>query len=274
MMKMIKYALSTFIILVILFSAYLYSTFEKTQPVLEGKIKTPELKSTVKIIRDIYGIPHIYVESDHDLFFAQGYVTAQDRLWQMDLSRRAAMGELSEIFGETTVETDYYFRIMGIREIAEKIYDRLDNESKSELEAYSSGVSQAIKDGEKTIESTILRYEIQPWSPVDCISIHLLSALDLTINIDEELFAMKALEKFGEKTTSELLLSYPEDGNTIIPKEIKGSSLDLDILPGYKVAREKFRLFQNTGESNNCVVDGTKSTTGKPILANDPHLRS
>ncbi len=273
-MKMIKYALSTFIVLIILVFAYLYSTFEKTQPVLEGEIKTPELQSPVKIIRDTYGIPHIYAENDHDLFFSQGYVTAQDRLWQMDLSRRAAMGELSEIFGENTVETDYYFRVMGIREIAEKIYDRLDDETKSELEAYSSGVNHYIKDGKKTIESTILRYEIQPWSPVDCISIHLLSALDLTINTDEELFAMKALERFGEKTTSELLPSYPEDGSTIIPKEIKGSSLDLDILPGYKIARERFRFFQNTGESNNWVVDGIKSTTGKPILGNDPHLRS
>lgn len=272
-MRITKYALIAFIVLLILLSIYLYLTLEKTRPTLEGEIKVPEIQSAVKIIRDTYGIPHIYAENDHDLFFSQGYVTAQDRLWQMDLSRRAAKGNLSEIFGEATVETDYFFRLMGIREIAEKIYNRLDNEAKSALEAYSSGVNYYIRE-KKPIESIILRYDIEAWSPVDSISIHLLSALDLTINTDEEMFAMKVLKKLGEKTANELLPNYPRSGKTIIPEEIKGSNLDFDSLNGYKIAREKFWLFQNTGESNNWVVDGSKSTTGKPILANDPHLRS
>ncbi|MGE5444640.1 MAG: penicillin acylase family protein [Ignavibacteriales bacterium] len=272
-MRIIKYALAAFIALLILLSVYLYLIFEKTQPTLEGKIKVPELQSPVRIIRDIYGIPHIYAENIHDLFFSQGYVTAQDRLWQMDLSRRAAKGNLSEIFGETTVETDYFFRVMGIGEIAGKIYNKLDDEAKSELEAYSRGVNYYIKEKEP-LESIILRYDIEPWSPLDSISIHLLSALDLATNTDEEMFAMKALKKLGEKMVDELLPNYSESGNTIIPEEIKGSNLDFDVLNGYKIAREKFRLFQNIGESNNWVVDGAKSTTGKPILANDLHLRS
>jgi penicillin amidase len=271
-MKVTRYALAAFIVLLILLSIYLYLNFEKTQPTLEGKIKVPEIQSSVKIIRDTYGIPHIYAENTHDLLFSQGYVTAQDRLWQMDLSRRAAKGNLSEIFGEATIETDYFFRVMGIREIAEKTYNRLDDGTKSELEAYSDGVNYYIKE-KKPIESIILRYNIEPWSPVDSISIHLLSALDLTINTDEEMFAMKTLKRFGEKTAYELLPDYPKR-RTIIPEEIKGSNLNLDVLNGYKIAREKFRLFQNTGESNNWVVDGAKSTTGKPILANDPHLRA
>lgn len=273
-MRIIKYGLSAFIALLILLSVYLYLTFEKTQPTLQGKIEVPGLQSPVRIIRDIYGIPHIYAENTHDLFFSQGYVTAQDRLWQMDLSRRAARGSLSEIFGKDTVEMDYFFRVMGIREIAEKIYNRLDNESKSELEAYSDGVNYYMKE-KKPLESLILRYDIEPWSPVDSITILLLSALDLTINTDEEMFAMKALKKFGEKMASELLPNYSESKNTIIiPEGIKGSNLDFDALDGYKIAREKLRLFQNMGESNNWVVDGAKSTTGKPILANDLHLRS
>lgn len=273
-MRIIKYTLAAFIVLLILLSVYSYLILEKTRPTLEGKIKVSELRSPVKILRDTYGIPHIYAENNHDLFFSQGYVTAQDRLWQMDLSRRAAKGNLSEIFGEATVETDYYFRAMGIREIAEKIYNRLDSETKSELEAYSDGVNSYIKSGKKPIESIILRYDIKPWGPVDSITIHLLSALDLTINIDEEKFAMKAFQKFGDKTAGEILPNYPETGNTIIPEEIKGSHLDLDVPPGYEIAKERFGLFQNSGESNNWAVDGMKSTTGKPILANDPHLRS
>jgi penicillin G amidase len=274
MKKIIKWIFASLIVLVIASSVYSYLILEKTRPTLEGETKVSELRSPVKILRDTYGIPHIYAENNHDLFFSQGYVTAQDRLWQMDLSRRAAKGNLSEICGEATVETDYYFRPMGIREIAERIYERLDSETKSELEAYSDGVNSYIKSGKKPLESIILRYNINSWDPVDSITIHLLSALDLTINVDEEKFAVKAFQKFGEKTAGEILPDYPETRNIIIQEEIKGSRLNLDVLPGYEIAKERFGLFQNTGESNNWAVDGTKSTTGKPILANDPHLRS
>src|SRR5579885_3693717 len=99
---------------------------------------------------------------------------------------------------------DYFFRVMGIREIAEKIYNRLDNESKSELEAYSAGVNYYMKE-KKPLESPTLRYDIEPWRPVDSITVLLLSALDVMINTDEEMFAMQALKNFGEKMASELL---------------------------------------------------------------------
>jgi penicillin amidase len=273
-MKAIKWVLGVLIILVILLFAYSYSVFKKTQPKFEGRIKATGLKSSVKIIRDIHAIPHIYAENTHDLFFAQGYITAQDRLWQMDLSRRIAMGRLSEIFGERTVELDYFFRTLEIKEIAERIYEKLDKETKTELKAYSSGVNRYIKSGKKPLESIILRYDIEPWSPIDSISIHLLSAFDLSINMDEEIFAMKALKKFGEKTVKELFPDYPSYGNTIILEEIKKLNLDLDIPDGFKIAKEEFGLFLGKGASNNWVVDGIKSMSGRPILANDPHLRA
>lgn len=272
-MKLIKWILLIFIVLFIFLLAYSYSTFTKIQPRLEGGLKASELKSPVRIIRDIYAISHIYAENTQDLLFAQGFVTAQDRLWQMDLSRRIAMGRLSEIFGERTVEIDYFFRTIEIKEIAERIYQNLDEETKDELDAYSSGVNQYIKSEKKPLESIILRYDIEPWSPIDSISIHLLSAFDLSVNMDQEIFAMKALKRFGEKTLGELLPDYPEEGNRVIPEEIKKLNLNLDIPDGYKIAKEQFGLFQGKGASNNWVIDGTKSQSGKPVLANDPHLR-
>ena len=272
-MKFLKWILLIFIVLFTFLLAYFYSNFRKIQPQLQGELKASGLQFPVRIIRDIYAIPHIYAENTRDLLFAQGYVTAQDRLWQMDLSRRIATGRLSEIFEERTFEIDYFFRAVEITEIAGRIYENLDELTKEGLVAYSSGVNHYIKSGEKPLESIILRYDIEPWNPIDSISIHLLSAFDLSVNMDQEIFAIKALNRLGEETLSELLPDYPEQGNMIIPDEIRKLNLNLDLPDGYKMARERFGLFQGKGASNSWVIDGTKSLSGKPILANDPHLR-
>ncbi len=271
-MTLVKWMLAILIILGMLLSALSYKILNDIQPIAEGEIRLAGLKSPVRIIRDIYAIPHIYAENDHDLLFAQGYVTAQDRLWQMDLSRRISTGRLSEIFGERTVEIDYFFRSLEIGQIAEKMYDNLDRENKKDLIAYASGANAYINSGKKTIESVILRYDIEPWRPIDSISIHLLSAFDLSINMDEEIFALKALRKLGDDTVKELFPAYPEGGNTIID-EVNKLNLDLNLPRGYKMAKERFGLFQAKGASNNWVIDGAKSKSGKPMLANDPHLR-
>ncbi len=272
-MKLIKWILLVFAVSLVFLCAYSFSVLKKIQPDIEGEIRVSELESPVRIIRDNYAIPHIYAENTHDLLFAQGYVTAQDRLWQMDLTRRISSGRLSEIFGERTAEVDYFFRLLEIKEIAERIYKNLDEETGEEIDAYSSGANYYLESGKKTIESVILGYEIEPWSPVDTISIHLLSAFVLSINMDEEIFAMKALKKLGEKKLRELLPGYPEGINTLMPEDIMKLNLRLDFPAGYKIAREQFGLFQGKGASNNWVVDGKKSINGKPLLANDPHLR-
>jgi len=268
----VKWILSILTVLGILLSAFAYKIYSEIQPILEGEIGVKNLNSVVRIIRDIYAIPHIYAVNDHDLLFAQGYVTAQDRLWQMDLSRRIATGRLSEIFGERTVEVDYFFRSLEIEQIAEKIYANFDQKSKEELAAYASGANAYINSGKKTIESVILRYDIEPWRPIDSISIHLLSAFDLSINMDEEIFALKALRKLGDDMAKELFPRYPQGGNTIINK-VNELNLDLNLPRGYKMAKERFGFFQAKGASNNWVIDGVKSESGKPMLANDPHLR-
>ncbi|HXG31032.1 MAG TPA: penicillin acylase family protein [Thermodesulfobacteriota bacterium] len=273
-MRIRRCALPLFVLLGVFLFAYSYWVLRGVEPTLEGEIRTGRLRSPVRIIRDVYAIPHIYAKNTHDLLFAQGYITAQDRLWQMDLSRRIATGRLSEIFGKDTVEIDYFFRALELKDIAERIYMGLDDESREELDSYASGVNLYIESGKKTLESIVLGYDIEPWSPVDSISIHLLSAFDLSINMDEEIFAIKALRRFGEETLGELLHEYPKNGGMIIPEGTRKSSFVPNIPEGYRMAREEFGLFQGKGASNNWVIDGTRSMSGKPLLANDPHLRA
>ncbi len=271
-MRRLKWPVLVIVILTAFLFIAIYSILKKTQPTLEGSLVVARLASPVKIVRDIYAIPHIFAENPRDLFFAQGFVTAQDRLWQMDLTRRIALGRLSAIFGEETVEMDYFLRALEIRELARKIYAYLDNETKSEVLAFADGVNSYIDSGKKPIESLILRYKIEPWNPTDTISIHLLSALDLSINMDEEIFMYQAIKLLGEEKAMGLLNSFQEKVFRGM-QNLREGMKDSDLLNGYRMSKQKFGLFGGHGASNGWVVDGTKSKSGKPMLANDPHLR-
>jgi penicillin G amidase len=271
-MRRLKWPVLVIVILTAFLFIAIYSILTKTQPTLEGSLVVAPLASPVKIVRDIYAIPHIFAENPRDLFFAQGFVTAQDRLWQMDLTRRIALGRLSELFGEETVEMDYFLRALEIRELARKIYAYLDNETKSEVLAFAEGVNSYIDSGKKPIESLILRYKIEPWNPTDTISIHLLSALDLSINMDEEIFMYQAIKVLGEEKAKGLFNGFQEKAFRGM-QNMRGGMKDSDFLNGYRMSKQMFGLFGGHGASNGWVVDGTKSKSGKPMLANDPHLR-
>ncbi len=251
----------------------MYSVLRRTEPTLEGSLVVSRVASPIKIVRDVYAIPHIFAENPRDVFLAQGFVTAQDRLWQMDLTRRIALGRLSELFGDETVEMDYFFRALEIGDLAKKIYAYLDDETKSELLAFTDGVNSYIDSGKRPIESLILGYKIEPWNPADSISIHLLSALDLSINMDEEIFMYRFLKELGADKTKDLFNGFQEKAFREIQNIKKGEEIDSDFMDGYRLAKKRFGLFAGYGASNGWVVDGTKSDGGKPMLANDPHLR-
>jgi penicillin amidase len=247
----------------------IYSILKRTQPTLEGSLVVARLASPAKIVRDIYAIPHIFAENPRDLFLAQGFVTAQDRLWQMDLTRRIALGRLSEIFGKQTVDMDYFMRALEIDGLAKKIYGYLDDETKSDLLAFAEGVNNYINSGKRPIESLILRFKIEPWTPTDTISIHLLYALNLSINMDEEIFINRAIKLLGEKKAESIFKDFRIE--TFGGKKLM--ERDSDFMSGYRIAKQMFGLFTSYGASNGWVIDGTKSKSGKPMLANDPHLR-
>ncbi|MBI4228461.1 MAG: penicillin acylase family protein, partial [Deltaproteobacteria bacterium] len=272
-MRRLKWLVLVMVLLISLLCISTYFMLRKTRPALEGSRVVAGLASPLKIVRDIYAIPHILAENHRDLFFAQGFVTAQDRLWQMDLTRRIALGRLSEIFGEQTVEMDYFLRAFEIEDLARKMYGYLDDETRSELLSFTDGVNNYIKSGKRPIESLILRYDIEPWNPTDSILIHLLSALDLSINMDEEIFMYRARKLLGEHKGKGLFNGFQEKIFRDIQNMKRGIEINSDFMKGYRISKRRFGLFGGNGASNGWVIDGTRSESGKPILANDPHLR-
>src|SRR5687767_7300424 len=175
------------------FKSYLPNTVApQSFPQIDGGIQLEGLNAPVDIYRDKMGIPHIYASTSHDLFFAQGYVHAQDRFWQMDTWRHIGSGTLSEMFGEGQVETDTFLRTLGWRVTAEQEYAGLDPVSKSIIDAYTQGVNAYLKDHDTTalsLEYAILGllspdYKIEPWTPINSLTWGKAMAWDLRGNMD------------------------------------------------------------------------------------------
>ena len=141
-------------------------------PKINGEITVSGLSAPVEVLRDEWGVPHIYAQNEHDLFFAQGYVHAQDRLWQMEFNRRIGSGTLSAILGESTLSIDRYMRTLGLRRAAERDLAAADEEIHTLLEAYADGVNAYIESHRDRLplEFTILGAEPEPWTPVDTVN--------------------------------------------------------------------------------------------------------
>ncbi len=233
--------------------------------------------SEVTIYRDGLGIPHISASSMEDLFFAQGYTQAQDRLWQMDLSRRAVAGRLSEILGKRMIDSDFFLRSLLMRHSAEKAVPYLSPESRSLLESYAAGVNAYIEENLKNLppEFIILGYTPEEWTVADSLSIGKYMAWDLGGNMNTELFLAAAMEALPAEKLTELFPTYPFGGLTIISENVSGnqegaSDSYLAILDMVNSLRTGVPG-QELG-SNNWVVGGSMTASGKPLLANDMHL--
>ncbi|MCA9870090.1 MAG: penicillin acylase family protein, partial [Anaerolineae bacterium] len=168
-MKKLLVALVALIALVAAAVAAVVAFLRRFLPETEGRVELNGIHGPVEIVRDHWGVPHIYATSEEDLFFAQGYVHAQDRMWQMELQRRAGAGRLAEILGEPALEIDRTFRILGLNRAAEDEAAALSGESLAVLQAYSAGVNayMRLRRGSLGIEFRLLGFEPQPWRPVD-----------------------------------------------------------------------------------------------------------
>jgi len=238
-------------------------------PEMEGEKKAP-VNSEIVVYRDSFGIPYIKADNLDDLFFAQGYTQAQNRLWQMDLNRRATAGRLSEIFGEEFLETDYFLRSLLMSHAAEQAVEKLNPETRGVLEQFSAGVNFYIDNhlDNLSFEFLILDYTPEPWSVEDSLSIGKLMAWDLGGNMETELFLAAAIRLLPEDKALELFPTYPEYGPTVITGQQPNSILStLQIITDIKTGRPS----QEIG-SNNWVVSGALTASGKPLLANDMHL--
>src|SRR3990172_3812090 len=162
-----------------------------------GKVSLKGLREGAEIIRDRWGVPHIYTSSVNDAAFAVGYAQAQDRLWQMELNRRAASGTLAELLGEQALEIDRMTRRIGFRRAAERDWREADKEERAVLEAYSAGVNAYLDRAKMPLEFTILRSRPASWTPVDSLAFGRLFGWALTGNWDSEIVRSWTIERYG-----------------------------------------------------------------------------
>jgi penicillin amidase len=246
-----------------------YYLIQKSLPVVEGELQLAGLEAPVSVWRDEHGVPHIEAQSEHDLYLAQGYVTAQDRLFQMDLSRRQASGELSEVVGDKVLDRDKFFRTFGLRRAAEASLGVYSPEARASLDWYAQGVNAYIKQAKDNnslpFEFTILGYEPRDWQALDSLTIGKYMAFDLGGHWEQQVFNYNLAQTVSTEKAFDLSPSYPAHAPTII-QAMKDNPLDVGSLFAAAVKPNPFN------GSNNWVVSGSKTNSGKPILANDPHL--
>ncbi len=248
----------------------------------EDIVNIEGLEGEVEIHFDDQMIPHIFASNDHDLYFAQGYITAKDRLWQMDFQTRFASGRLSEVVGPKAIELDRYQRRMGMSFGAENMIEVVmkDPEINAIMNAYSAGVNayiHSLKPSEYPIEFKLLNYEPEDWKPVN--SALLLKLMSATLaGGSNEFYMNNILQKYGPEITKDLFPDYPFREDPIIPVGTKWDFEPVNIPEMPSLGKTTTTLNINTKEkeegigSNNWAVSGKKTASGYPLLANDPHL--
>ena len=274
-------------------------------PQTSGTIEVPGLEASVDVVRDDHGIPQIYADSVEDLMFAQGFVHAQERFFEMDVRRHATAGRLSELFGEDGLESDVYVRTMGWRRVAARELPLLDPSTRLALNAYAEGVNAYLADrtpSQISLEYTVLDvggldYTPEPWTAVDSLAWLKAMAWDLRGNMQDEIDRVLATDAVGPARADELWPGYPYDENTPIVGEgaVVDGVFEQDATTGgtRKPTRPPFgpsvveqladvgrgldRMPSWLGRgdgvgSNSWVVSGDRTDTGEPLLANDPHL--
>lgn len=314
MRRFFKWVVITVVALVAVIGAAAFWRVHRALPKYDGTVQFSDLKSEATIRRDSFGVPHIAAMSKEDLSMAQGYAMAQDRLWQMDLLRRAAAGRLSEIIGPATLETDRTFRRLGLKEAAERDVALLDADERAELEAFARGVNRFIEERHTLpIEFALLRYEPEPWRPADTLLIVGYMYQTLTSSWRWDLNRLDTSAKLGKERAAYLyddavspydhpivgaqapsaapshkmaatkrILSSPSAMAAMTPPEAAPSSIASEE-PSDSSSSALWGFAQSTllqmdeqiraaFGSNNWVVDGTHTASGKPLLANDTHL--
>jgi penicillin amidase len=287
--RVLWWLLAIVLLLVAGAAGYAYFVAESALPQLDGRLQVAGLSAPVTVTRDSHDVPAIEAANLDDLFFAQGYVTAQDRLWQMDVMRRFSSGELSEILGEETLKVDREQRILGLRAAAKKSLTMASPRDHSFFEAYARGVNAYITAhiNRLPIEFRILRYTPKPWTPEDSVVIANSMVKDLNYHYFFDAVAReKILAKLGPELTADLYVnrSWHDRPPTVMRQDLAAPPTDAndsdddddddgpDDAVTQKNAPSVSREDLAINGSNNWVVSGAHTVTGKPLLANDMHL--
>jgi penicillin amidase len=288
--RYLGFALLAILLILAMAALWLRNMARSALPQLDGSLPVPGLAAPVNITRDVHGVPTIDAATLDDLFFAQGYVTAQDRLFQMDLLRRAASGDLSEIVGDIALKHDRQQRILGIRVTAEKGLGIATVEDRRFFGAYARGVNAFIDThrSKLPLEFRILRYSPRPWTMQDSLMIAYQMVETLSTTPAAALTREKILAKLGPELTGDLYVNkslhdHPPTAPIAAPADTPATAPDAPAIVGLNSSGLPVALLQPFLESfiqiepralgsNNWVVSGAHTVTGKPLLSNDMHL--
>ncbi len=280
MNRLWKYLRRTFYFfagLLLVLGAVFYWRVRRAWPEVDGRLAVPGLTAPVEIVRVEPGVPHIYAQNAHDLFFSQGYVHAQDRLWQMELDRIVGDGRLAALFGEGALDVDKVMHVFGIRQAAARDWETLTPATRALLTAYADGVNAylATHHGRLPIEFAILGVEPRPWTPIDSLTWGKLMSLNLSLNHPFEILRAHLIAKLGEPVARRLMSPYPANAPVIVPSGLHAFA---DFVPQHDILIRRAGLGMISGAgaqvwgSNGWVVAGSRTASGRPLLANDTHL--
>lgn len=258
MKKIFKIAIISVLFFLLGCLVFFFVHFYRSVPRIKGDVSLAGLETDVKIIRDSWGVPHIFAQNEKDLFFACGYVHAQERMWQMELTRRAGLGELSGIFGRKALERDKLIRTLDLKEAAQRDFEKLSSKMKNLILFYCQGVNSWMNSRNLNWppEFLLLGYRPQPWNPMDSLIVKEVMALLLCVDYQSEILRAKLVKELGAQKAFQIL----EEGIAAPYLEIEDVPLSEWSIP---------LPFQG---SNNWVLAGSRTESGMPLLANDPHL--
>lgn len=238
---------------------------------VDGSVSLPGLTAPVEIIRDRWGVPHIYAANEHDVFFAQGFVHAQDRLWQMELNRRLATGRLSEMLGGLALDTDRATRTFGFDRLGRADWEILSEEDRQSIQAYVNGVNAFLTGpaGKRglPVEFTLLRHTPEPWKVEDTLAFARLMIWELSHAWYSEIVRAQLIAAFGPERAAELEISDAPGNPCSLPDGIEVNRLTGGTLPS-----ERDPFLKRSMGSNTWAISPERSATGHPILCIDMHL--
>ena len=241
------------------FLLFIVLSFLLSKPIMNDQVSVPGIENRVEILTDSWGVPHVLAQNEEDLFFTCGYLHAKERMWQMEVMRRLASGRLSEIFGKKALGRDRFIRNLGLKEAANESLAKLYPRERDLINAYCRGINFWM-ESQGWIwppEFLILRFRPEPWHPLDSLIIKEIMSMLLCVDYPSELLRGNVAKRLGAERALQILEAEIEE----IPDEIREASVGelSDVFFG--------------GGSNNWVVSGELTKSGKPLLANDPHLQ-
>jgi len=240
-------------------------------PKVKGKIELPQLEGPVRVRRDRWAVPHVEADNAADLWFAEGFCHAQDRLWQMDFYRRALSGRIAEFAGEEGLPVDRLMRTLGMRRTAEREAEALDPELRALLERFCEGVNAGAASAKALpFEMQLLRLEWEPWRPADILGLGKLLAFGLSTNWEKELLRADMTRELGPELAARLDPGYPACNPVVTQEPWSGEGLGL--AEQIDAVRRSIGMAAEASGSNNWAVSGALSATGTPLIAGDPHL--